>query len=304
MPVPAEPGFGTLSQAIATAAERFAAAGLSYGHGTDNAADEAAYLVTEALGLAFEAVEDEPEHPLAPDQQTRVAELVTARIEKRYPTAYLTGRAYIGGFAFRADPRALVPRSFIGEMLVEAIDGGGLPFLDRPPKRILELGTGSGSLAILAALAYPEAAVDAVDISPEALELAALNVADYDLAERIRLHQGDLYGPVIGRRYDLIISNPPYVDTGAMASLPLEFRHEPALGLAGGKDGLDIVRRIIAGAADHLADKGGLLCEIGIGQANLEARYPGLSFMWLATEMSDGEVFWLDAAAAAEAQKP
>ncbi len=290
----------TIGGAIDWAEARLGAADLAYGHGTDNAADEAAYLVTEAVGLPFDQLAEAWTAATTDEQRDRVVTLVETRIAERKPTAYLVGKAYIGGYAFRADTRALVPRSFIGEFLSEAIDTGmGLPFLGAEPRSILELGTGSGSLAILAALAFPDAAVDAVDISRDALALATENVGDYGLANRIRLIEGDLYAPVTGRRYDLIISNPPYVAAEEMAALPEEYRHEPALGLAGGPDGLDLVRTIITGASEHLNPGGGLLCEIGTGQERLSESFPDTDFVWLTSEISEGEVFWLESA-----QKP
>ena len=292
----------TLGEAIARAAERLSAADLAYGHGSDNPSDEAAYLVTEAIGIPFGELDSSWSMATTEAQRRTIAGLLDARIAERRPTAYLVGRAFVAGFPFRADERALVPRSYIGEFLAEAIaTGEGLPFLAGKPRSILELGTGSGSLAILAALAFPEATVDAVDISPDALALAAENVADYELEGRVRLIEGDLYQPIAGRRFDLIISNPPYVDAEEMASLPEEYRHEPALGLAGGPDGLDLVRKIVAAAPKHLTAGGGLLCEIGTGQDRLMASFPDIDFIWLTTETSEGEVFWLEAG---EPQKP
>jgi ribosomal protein L3 glutamine methyltransferase len=288
----------TIESAIDWTAKRFGGAGLVFGHGTDNASDEAAFLVLEALHMPFEELDSSANVELTATQWASIAKLVESRIVDRTPTAYLVGRAYIQGFAFRADERALIPRSFIGELLADAIGGGPFPLVDRTPQTILELGAGSASLAILAALAFPDSDIDAVDISEDALGLAAENVADYGLSARIHLVQGDLYRPVGGKRYDLIISNPPYVDANAMEALPKEYRHEPTLALAGGSDGLDLVRTIIAGAATHLTNNGGLICEVGAGQAQLVESFPDLDLIWLATESSEGEVFWLDAASA------
>ncbi len=287
------------------ASARFAGAGLFFGHGSATAGDEAAFLILEGLGLPIDDLETALARPLADAEKQKLIDLIEQRVEKRQPASYLVGRAYIAGHAFRADARALVPRSFIGELLAAYIAGEeSLPFLAAEPALILELGTGSGSLAILAALAFPEATVDAIDISADALALAAANVADYKLGDRIRLLQGDIYAPVAGKRYDLIITNPPYVDAEEMAVLPAEYRAEPALGLAGGDDGLDIVRRILRGADDHLTEDGGLLCEIGTGQIRLIEDFPAAAFLWLATETSEGELFWLDAAEAQALQKP
>jgi ribosomal protein L3 glutamine methyltransferase len=194
------------------------------------------------------------------------------------------------GVRFHVDRRALIPRSFIGDLLV----GGGLPIGDPSRvRRVLDLCTGSGCLAILAALVFPRARVDAVDLSAGALALARRNVAIHRLDDRIELHRGDLFAPLGNRRYDLILSNPPYVDARGMARLPPEYRHEPRLALAAGDDGLDLVRRILAEAPHHLTKTGGLLCEIGRGRRPLEAAFPRLPFLWLDTEHSQGEVFWL-----------
>lgn len=293
----------TIKSTIDWVAKRFGGADLAFGHGTDNPSDEAVFLVLEALDLPFDELDNSTNLELTASQQASIAELVESRIAGRTPTAYLIGRAYIKGWGFRADRRALIPRSFIGELLADAIGDNSPPPFDREPQTILELGTGSASLAILSALAFPEARIDAVDISADALGLAAENVADYGLSARIRLLQGNLYGPVAGERYDLVISNPPYVDAVAMEALPREYRHEPTLALAGGPDGLDLVRDIIAGAAEHLTGNGGLVCEIGTGQRRLAECFPDLDLMWLATETSEGEVFWLDAASA-PVQKP
>lgn len=288
----------TIRSTIEWTAKRFGEADLTFGHGTDNASDEAAFLVLEAMGMPFEELDRSASVELTASQWASIAELVESRIADRTPTAYLVGRAYINGFAFRADERALIPRSFIGELLADAVGGGPFPLIDRNPRTILELGAGSASLAILAALAFPDADIDAVDISADALGLAAENVADYGLSARIHLLQGDLYRPVADRRYDLIISNPPYVDAMAMEALPKEYRHEPTLALAGGSDGLDLVRRILDGSASHLNNDGGLICEVGTGQERLVENFPDLNLIWLTTETSEGEVFWLDAASA------
>ncbi|MHA1559109.1 MAG: 50S ribosomal protein L3 N(5)-glutamine methyltransferase [Alphaproteobacteria bacterium] len=288
----------TVRSAIDWTSRRFGDAGLVFGHGTDNASDEAAFLVTEALGLPFDELARSTNVELKASQWAFIVKLAERRIADRMPTAYLVGRAYIQGFAFRADERALIPRSFIGELLAGAVDGSPIPPLGREPQSVLELGTGSASLAILAALAFPDAHIDAVDISADALGLAAENVADYGLSARVSLLHGDLYRPVAGKRYDLILSNPPYVDAVAMEALPKEYRHEPALALAGGPDGLDLVRSIIGGASEHLTSDSGLICEVGTGQTRLVESFPELDLVWLATEASEGEVFWLDAVSA------
>jgi ribosomal protein L3 glutamine methyltransferase len=206
------------------------------------------------------------------------------------PAPYLLGAAYMHGVRFHIDRRALIPRSFIGDIVF----GGTLP-VDEPHRvrRVLDLCTGSGCLAILAALAFPRARVDAVDLSAGALALARRNVAAHRLGDRIAPQRGDLFGPLGRQRYDLIVSNPPYVDARGMDRLPPEYRHEPRMALAAGADGLDLVRRILAEASRHLTQKGGLLCEIGRGRQALERAYPRLPFLWLDTERSEGEVFWI-----------
>ena len=281
----------TLGAFFDCAARRLAAAKLAYGHGTTNARDEAAFLVLEGIGLPVDRLEPYRELRLSAAERRKLERLVERRIAERLPAPYLLGAAYMHGVRFRSDRRALVPRSFIGDLLA----GGVLPF-DDPARvrRVLDLCTGSGCLAILAALAFPRALIDAADLSAPALALARRNVADHRLVDRIELHRGDLFGPLVGRRYDLIVSNPPYVDAAGMKALPPEYRHEPRLGLAAGDDGLDLVRRILADAPRHLAKGGALLCEIGRGRAPLEAAYPRTPFLWLDTEQSEGEVFWLE----------
>lgn len=277
----------TLGDFFHFAVRRFRKARLTYGHGTTNATDEAAFLVLEALRLPIHHIDPWLDLKPTPAERARLLTLIDARISLRMPAPYLLGVAYMQGVRFHIDRRALIPRSFIGDMLA----GGVLPVAK--PRRILDLCTGSGCLAILAALAFPRATIDAVDLSPGALALARRNVATHRLGDRITLHRGDLFKPLDGRRYDLIISNPPYVDAGGMAKLPPEFRHEPRLALAAGDDGLDLVHRILAEAPRHLTKNGGLVCEIGRGREPLEAAYPRLPLLWLDTELSEGEVFWL-----------
>jgi ribosomal protein L3 glutamine methyltransferase len=287
MPVANKPSLVTLEDFFRFAVRRFRAARLAYGHGTTNATDEAAFLILEALRLPIHHIDPWLDYKPTAAERARLLTLIDARIALRMPVPYLVGAAYMQGVRFQVDRRALIPRSFIGDMLA----GGTLPAVK--PRRILDLCTGSGCLAILAALAFPRATVDAVDISAGALALARRNVAAHRLGDRIAIHRGDLFRPVQGRRYDLIISNPPYVDAGGMAKLPREFRHEPRLALAAGHDGLDLVRRVLAEAPRHLTRTGGLVCEIGRGAAPLEAAYPDLPFLWLDTELSEREVFWI-----------
>ena len=277
----------TLGDFFHFAVARFRAARLAYGHGTTNAVDEAAFMVLEALRLPISRID--PWLDLVPTEpeKARLMTLIEARIGLRMPAPYLLEAAYMHGVRFHIDRRALIPRSFIGDLLA----GGALP--TARPRRILDLCCGSGCLAIIAALAFPRAKIDAVDLSPGALALARRNVATHRLGDRITLHRGDLFKPLQGQRFDLIISNPPYVDAGGMEKLPPEFRHEPRMALAAGDDGLDLVHRILAEAPAHLTKSGGLVCEIGRGRPPLEAAYPRLPFIWLDTELSEGEVFWL-----------
>lgn len=287
MPLANKSSLVTLEDFFRFAIRRFREARLAYGHGTTNAVDEAAFLLLEALRLPIHRIDPWLDLKPTSAERARLLTLIDARISLRMPAPYLVGAAYMQGVRFHIDPRALIPRSFIGDLLA----GGALP-LTRP-RRILDLCTGSGCLAILAALAFPRARIDAVDLSAGALALARRNVAAHRLGDRISLHRGDLFGPLTGRRYDLIISNPPYVDAGGMAKLPPEFRREPRLALAAGDDGLELARRIISDAPRHLTRSGGLVCEVGRGRRPLEAAYPRLPFLWLDTELSEGEVFWI-----------
>lgn len=284
---PTKPSLVTLGDFFKFAVARFRAARLAYGHGTTNAVDEAAFMVLEALRLPINRIDPWLDLVPTPAEKARLITLIEARVSLRMPAPYLLEAAYMQGVRFHIDRRALIPRSFIGDLLA----GGALP--TARPRRILDLCCGSGCLAILAALAFPRARVDAVDLSAGALALARRNVATHRLGDRITVHRGDLFKPLQGQRYDLIISNPPYVDAGGMAKLPPEFRHEPRMALAAGDDGLDLVHRILAEAPKHLTKSGGLVCEIGRGRAPLEAAYPRLPFLWLDTELSEGEVFWL-----------
>lgn len=259
----------TLEQLIEKTAQRFKAARLHYGHGTDNAHDEAAFLVLRGLGLPFDADLNRSARPDA------VAPLLKKRIEQRIPAAYLLNEAWLDGHAFYVDRRVIVPRSHIALLLKG---------LRSAPQRILDLCTGSGCLAILAARAFPRARVDATDVSSAALAVAARNVRRYKLGKRVRLIRSDLFAQLDGR-YDLIVSNPPYVSTPAMRKLPPEYRYEPGIALAGGGQGLDLVARILDGAAAHLEPRGLLVCEIGENRKALERAYPATAFEWPQAEV-------------------
>lgn len=281
----------TIRDFLRYAVSRFGAAGLAYGHGAADAVDDAAFIILEALSLPIDDINPWLEARLTADERARLAALIAARVDTRKPAAYLVNKAYIQGIPFYIDERAIVPRSYIGELLA-----GDEFSLMRDPEAVatvLDLCTGSGALAILAAMAFPNAEVSAVDLSPGALEVARENVALHGLEERVALYEGDLFSPLGDARFDLIVTNPPYVDAEAMAMLPAEYRAEPVLALDGGPDGLDVVRRILAEAPSHLNADGGLLCEIGTGRDILQAEYPHLNFFWLDTEESEGEVFWL-----------
>ncbi|KAA0683553.1 50S ribosomal protein L3 N(5)-glutamine methyltransferase [Roseomonas genomospecies 6] len=286
----------TVRDLIRYGVSRFNEAELDYGHGTTNAYDEAVFMVLEGLSLPIDQLDPYVDARLTLAERRKVADLLHARVETRKPASYLLNKAYIQGIPFYVDERVIVPRSYIGEILFSDLIGGDDFTLVEDPtevERVLDLCTGSGCLAILAAQIFPEAQVDAVDLSADALEVAKRNVADSGFEDRIALHHGDLFAPLKNRKYDVIITNPPYVDAEAMAALPPEFRHEPEMALASGEDGLDIVRRILKEAPKHLTPDGGLLCEFGTGREILEAEYPDLDFFWVETANSFGEVFWL-----------
>jgi ribosomal protein L3 glutamine methyltransferase len=296
--------FLTLRDIFRHAVSRFNAAKLVFGHGTTNALDEAAFLLLEALHLPIDKLDLFLDAQLTLKERRRLLALIEARIDTRKPAAYLLNRAYIQGRPFYVDERAIVPRSFIGELLLGGLAGEGALIEAGNVQTILDLCTGGGSLAILAAEVFPHARIDAVDLSPGALAVAERNIEDYGLAERIVLHQGDLFAPLGSKRYDLILTNPPYVDDEALRAFPPEFSAEPRLAHEGGRDGLDIVRRIVAGAGAHLSDRGAIICEIGRGRAILEREYPHLSPIWLDTQESEGEVFLLSAADLRATRKP
>jgi len=292
----------TLLDFVRYAVSRFIEARLVFAHGTTDPVAEAAFLVCETLHLHPDQFEMFATARVTSAEAKKIFDVIGRRISTRKPAAYLVNKIYMRGLPFYVDERVIVPRSFIGELLDSHFSGKGddddSSLIDDPLgiESVLDLCTGSGCLAILAARAFPNAAIDAVDMSRDALDVAARNVADYALADRVTLHRGDLFQPVGDKRYDLIMSNPPYVDAQGMAELPRECRAEPKLAFDGGADGLDIIRRILQETGRHLTPEGGLLCEIGRGRDTLEAAFPQLPLLWLDTEESAGEVFWIGAA--------
>ena len=273
------------------AVSRFNEAGLFFGHGAGNAFDEAAYLILHGLHLPIDRLDPFLDARLLPEETERLSNLLERRIRERLPAPYLTGEAWLQGYRFRVDPRVIVPRSFLAPLILEHFQ----PWLAEPEAvtRALDLCTGSGCLAILLAEAFPNACVDAVDLSTDALEVARQNVADYGLADRLRLHGGDLFAPLGEATYDLILSNPPYVNAESVAALPAEYRHEPALALGSGTDGLDATRSILRDAARHLNPGGLLAVEIGHNRAALENAFPQLDFAWPEIEGGEDTVFIL-----------
>ena len=280
----------TLIDLITAQSARLKSAGVSFGHGTTNAFDEAAWLVLWSLGLAVDALEARAKTELAADQQAKAEALVTQRIETRQPAAYLTKEAWLQNVPFYIDERSIVPRSFIAELLA---DGEGTSTLDAwlsdTTLEVLDLCTGNGSLAVIAAMAYPDIVVDAADISDDALAVARINVEKHALAKRITLLRSDLLSAVRGP-YDLILCNPPYVNTQSMQALPAEYRAEPALALAGGADGMDQIRRILSTAPKHMTVDAVLVLEIGNERAHFEHAFRRLEVAWLETSAGDDQV--------------
>ena len=281
----------TLRDLIRFAVSRFNQAGLFFGHGTDNAWDEAAYLLLHALHLPPDNLTPFLDARLTSDERSDILIIIERRIVDRLPAAYLTNEAWLGDYRFYVDSRVIVPRSHIAELLREQLG----PWVEDPwaVGRVLDLCTGSGCLAILSALAFPESAVDAVDLSPDALAVARRNVSDYALDKRIELIESDAFAGIAGRKYDVIISNPPYVNAESMATLPEEYRREPEMALGSGEDGLDFTRIILREAAGHLNPGGLLVVEIGHNRDALEAAYPDTAFIWLDTSAGDRFVFLL-----------
>ncbi len=296
--------FATPRDWLRYAIGRFCEAQLAFGHGATTALDEAAYVILEGLHLPIDTLDPFLDAKLLLSERKRLDGLIEARVTTRKPAAYLLHRAYIQGVPFYVDERVIVPRSFIGELLMTALaEDNDLAGDSEEVSRILDLCTGGGSLAILAARVFPNAAIDAVDLSPGAIAVARRNVEEHEIVDRVRLLTGDLFQPLADQRYDLILANPPYVDAEAVAAFPPEYAAEPLIAHSGGADGLDLVRRILADAPGHLTPEGALICEVGRGRERLMRDYPDLPFVWLDTEESAGEVFLLRASEFARAKR-
>ena len=285
--------FQTLRDVLRHAVTRFNTEQLYFGHGSDNAFDEAAYLLLHTLKLPLDRLEPFLDARLTEQEITALLALIERRAKDRVPVAYLTNEALLGEYRFYVDERVIVPRSFLAELIPEQFQ----PWVTDPDQvtNVLELCTGSGCLAIMLADAFPNAEIDAVDLSADALAVADKNVTDYQLTDRITLHHSDLYDTLPPKHYDLIISNPPYVNSASMANLPSEYQAEPAMALAGGADGMDIVRRIVSGAKERLTPRGVLVVEIGNEFAYAEAAFADLELTWLSTSAGDEAVFLVTA---------
>lgn len=285
--------FTTIRDLLRHAVSRFNGAKLFFGHGSVNAFDEAAYLILHTLNLPLDKLEPFYDARLLPEEVRSVLNVIERRAVERVPAAYLTNEAWLGDYRFYVDERVIVPRSFIAELIPEQFS----PWVEDADgvENILELCTGSGCLPIMMADAFPAAHIDAVDISPDALAVASRNVDDYQLQDRISLIESDLYDKLPKKKYDLIITNPPYVNAGSMSKLPPEYLREPQIALAGGDDGMDLVRRIVAGASERLTKKGLLVVEIGNERAFAEAAFPDLELTWVSTSAGDDMVFLLQA---------
>lgn len=285
--------FSTLRDLLRYAVTRFNSAGLFFGHGTNNAFDEAAYLLLHTLKLPLDKLDPFLDARLLPHEIENIQRVIELRATDRVPAAYLTNEAWLGDYRFYVDQRVIIPRSFIAELIPEQFS----PWISEPleVRNVLDLCTGSACLPVMLADYFPNAMIDAVDISVDALAVAACNVADYGLAGRIMLIESDLYDKLEDKQYDLIISNPPYVNADSMSRLPPEYKHEPQMALAGGEDGMDLVRRIVEGAAKRLTDEGVLIVEIGNEREHAEAAFPELELTWLSTSAGDDMVFLVTA---------
>ncbi|PFH08206.1 ribosomal protein L3 glutamine methyltransferase [Collimonas sp. PA-H2] len=285
--------FTTIRDLLRYAVTRFNTVGLFFGHGSSNALDEAAYLILHTLKLPLDKIEPFFDARLLPHEIEAVLQVIEKRSVDRLPAAYITNEAWLGDYRFYVDQRVIVPRSFIAELIPDHFS----PWLQEPSavSNILELCTGSGCLPIMLADAFPEAHVDTADISADALAVARRNVDDYELQDRITLIESDLYSKVPAKKYDLIVTNPPYVNSGSMGKLPQEYLREPQIALAGGSDGMDLVRQIVAGAKQRLTANGILVVEIGNERAFAEAAFPDLEMTWVSTSAGDDMVFLLTA---------
>jgi ribosomal protein L3 glutamine methyltransferase len=284
----------TLVELVTAESERLKRAGVSFGHGTGNAFDEAAWLVTWAIGLPFDALETRGQKEIAAADVAKAEALVARRIETRRPAAYLTGEAWLQNVPFTIDARSIVPRSYIAELLADGEETGTLDaWLSDRTRQVLDLCTGNGSLAVIAAMAYPEIEIDAADISRDALALARVNVARHGFESRIRVLESDLFAALPGR-YDLILCNPPYVNDESMGKLPAEYLAEPKVALAGGRDGMDLIRRIVADAPDHMTEDAVLVLEVGHERAHFEAAFPRLECAWLETSAGEDAVVLIE----------
>jgi ribosomal protein L3 glutamine methyltransferase len=285
--------FQTLRDLLRHAVTRFNTEQLYFGHGSDNAFDEAAYLLLHTLKLPLDRLDPFLDARLTEPEINTLISLIERRAKDRVPVAYLTNEALLGDYRFYVDERVIVPRSFIAELIPDQFQ----PWVSNPDeiKNVLDLCTGSGCLAIMLADVFPNAQIDAVDLSTDALEVAKKNVNDYELLDRVTLYHSDLYHQLPDKKYDLIVTNPPYVNSASMTKLPAEYRAEPQMALAGGEDGMDLVRRIVAGAKDRLTDNGVLIVEIGNEFEFAEAAFANVEITWLSTSAGDTSVFLLTA---------
>ena len=284
----------SIAEFYETAVTQLESAGLSFGHGCTCAEDEVAWLLSATLDIPFDELDKFWSDALTDEQRATLTQRLNERCATKTPLAYILGEAWLGPYIFKIDRRVIVPRSFIAELLMDDLS----PWVLNPETitRVADICTGSSCLAILAALHFPNSQVDAVDLSPEALEVARINVDLYGLEDRLKLHQGDLMAPLLDQKYDIIISNPPYVDAASMDSLPGEYRHEPEMALAGGKDGLDLVHTLMRQAAQTLNPGGWLIVEIGHNKDVMTATYPNLPLVWLDTDGGSDFVFLIDQA--------
>lgn len=292
MSTPARPSAVTVDELLNETEHRFERARLHFGHGTHNAFDEAAWLMLHVLRAPIDQLDAQLHRTLTPAQHARFLKLAARRINERIPLAYIIREAWLGPHRFYIDERCIVPRSFIAELLARPM----APWAPQPStvQRVLDMCTGSGCLAILAALAFPNAQVDAVDLSTDALQVARRNLQQYALEDRVQLIQSDLFAGLPSQSYDLILSNPPYVDAPSMRELPTEYRHEPEMALASGRDGLDATRVLLRKAKNYLRPDGKLIIEIGHNRAQLERAFPQLPFGWLKVSAGDEFVLLLE----------